>query len=492
MSKWIMRLRGVPIGGIYCVKCTPGKACSTKSKESWDSLQRVGSRSYSDPREGVQCIPSGSRNLLQKAGFWLMNCGAPSAHDNQDGISILLAEQRPHIVVDAYKAGTIHQDGESRRKTNEVLNTASLPGSYGPLRHTDDDTWSGGTPVRLANAPSRTNEWTTSPQADHGIGVPLLTADGPNKLESSELDLPLPVDPEALREHHLDLVLHLQGLFSTSCKWLEQGDIKIVGGFPVDAGGYANVWAGTMDDRKVAIKSYRCYLPLDPLPNYVRFYKEALVASRLKHQNVVPFIGAYSTPEHPLALVFDFMEHLNLKAYLGSNMNAKRLELLSDIAHGVEYIHKLNVVHGDIKTTNILVNTDGRARVAGLGAAYALLLVPGVDVDRFSKVHASAPELVYPQLFGLALARATKENDIHGFGALAYEMFGGRAPLFGSDAAGVRPKLGGRSLSRPNHPELSDRLWGVIEGCLESIPHQRKTITEVIAALDAELNPGSS
>ena len=48
--------------------------------------------------------------------------------------------------------------------------------------------------------------------------------------------------------------------------------------------------------------------------------------------------------------------------------------------------------------------------------------------------------------------------------------------------------LSGRRPPRPNHPELSDRMWGMIEGCWESDPSRRKTIAEVIVTLDAELN----
>lgn len=48
--------------------------------------------------------------------------------------------------------------------------------------------------------------------------------------------------------------------------------------------------------------------------------------------------------------------------------------------------------------------------------------------------------------------------------------------------------LRGRRPPRPDHSELSDRVWGMIDGCWESVPSRRKTITEVIAILIAELN----
>jgi len=46
--------------------------------------------------------------------------------------------------------------------------------------------------------------------------------------------------------------------------------------------------------------------------------------------------------------------------------------------------------------------------------------------------------------------------------------------------------LSGRRPPRPERPELSDRVWGTIEGCWESVPSRRRTITEVVVVLDAE------
>jgi len=48
--------------------------------------------------------------------------------------------------------------------------------------------------------------------------------------------------------------------------------------------------------------------------------------------------------------------------------------------------------------------------------------------------------------------------------------------------------LNGRRPARPNHPELSDRVWRVIEGSWKVNPAKRKTIAEVVAILEAELN----
>ena len=46
--------------------------------------------------------------------------------------------------------------------------------------------------------------------------------------------------------------------------------------------------------------------------------------------------------------------------------------------------------------------------------------------------------------------------------------------------------LNGRRLARPNHPELSDRVWKLIEGSWTANPAQRKTMVEIVAILEAE------
>jgi hypothetical protein len=52
--------------------------------------------------------------------------------------------------------------------------------------------------------------------------------------------------------------------------------------------------------------------------------------------------------------------------------------------------------------------------------------------------------------------------------------------------------LSGNRPTRPDHPELSDRVWKTIEGCWEADPAKRKKITEVVAILEAEVNAQKS
>lgn len=77
--------------------------------------------------------------------------------------------------------------------------------------------------------------------------------------DQSELELAVPVDPDALRGDLSGLLLRLRESLPANCKRLEQGTIEFIGQFAVDGGGTADVWKGKMGDSEVAIKHYRLH-----------------------------------------------------------------------------------------------------------------------------------------------------------------------------------------------------------------------------------------
>lgn len=79
-----------------------------------------------------------------------------------------------------------------------------------------------------------------------------------------EVDHPFPADLGTL----VDFASRLQPFLLPDYRLLGQGDIRIIGTRPIDAGGFADVWVGEMGDRKVAVKSYRCYASANYMPTY--------------------------------------------------------------------------------------------------------------------------------------------------------------------------------------------------------------------------------
>jgi len=100
-------------------------------------------------------------------------------------------------------------------------------------------------------------------------------------------------------------------------------------------------------------------------------------------------------------------------------------------------MHIINIVHGNLKSvrpfhcfrfvhgltffqTNILIDSEGHARIAGLGVALISSPMPGVDIDRF--FHGAAPELVDAQHVGSSGTGATKASDVYALAVLAWEV----------------------------------------------------------------------
>lgn len=117
---------------------------------------------------------------------------------------------------------------------------------------------------------SRNKHSLTRPFASLPPALPLKSpyrgVDGLDQLESLPL---LPAELDTRRGALSDLLLHLQGSLPAGCERLGRGAVQVVGDFPTSAGGTADVWEGRINDRRIAMKSYRCYLFSDCLLTYV-------------------------------------------------------------------------------------------------------------------------------------------------------------------------------------------------------------------------------
>lgn len=83
-------------------------------------------------------------------------------------------------------------------------------------------------------------------------------------LPPSEIGSPSSPNEDLLCQHHSELARRLCPSLSSICNWLQEDDIRIIGVLPVSGGGFAELWKGSLENRQVAIKSYRHYLTTDP------------------------------------------------------------------------------------------------------------------------------------------------------------------------------------------------------------------------------------
>ncbi|KAL9141246.1 hypothetical protein ABFS82_14G090500 [Erythranthe guttata] len=137
----------------------------------------------------------------------------------------------------------------------------------------------------------------------------------------------------------------------------------------IDRVGFSTVYKGALSDGTiVAVKKVT---ESDIQENEVE------VIDTLKHRNLVPIRGCCISEKNEKYLVYDYMPKGNLKDRLFSFGDSpltwrQRKSIIADVAKGLGYLHygvKPAVFHGDIKSTNVLLDNDMKARIADFGLA---------------------------------------------------------------------------------------------------------------------------
>ncbi|OCH89035.1 kinase-like protein [Obba rivulosa] len=263
---------------------------------------------------------------------------------------------------------------------------------------------------------------------------------------------------------------------------------------PVAYGGFADVYQGQFGGSEVALKVLRIHK--DATNNIVQeematFCREAVVWKRLRHPNITPFIGIDETSfPSRIAIVCKWMPYGTVAAYLSRHRAANRPKLSLDVARGLEYLHGMNILHGDLKSANILVDEQEMACLADFGLA---ALFHTSKAATFSTVAGStrwvAPELFDPEQFGLEKAENTPRSDVYALSMVIWEIFTGRIPFdqHKRDATVMLHVLRGARPQRPAEATplgLSDDVWALMEGCWDAKWQNRPPLAMTVKRLE--------
>ena len=122
-------------------------------------------------------------------------------------------------------------------------------------------------------------------------------------------------------------------------------------------------------DRKVAIKFLPHYIAINS-EKRERFKIEAKAAAALNHPNIAT-IYAIEESKDQIFIVMEFIDGVELKDKIKSNLLPidKAINLSIQIAEGLEAAHKKGIVHRDIKSSNIMITSDGKVKIMDFGLA---------------------------------------------------------------------------------------------------------------------------
>ncbi|KAJ7468639.1 kinase-like domain-containing protein [Mycena latifolia] len=220
----------------------------------------------------------------------------------------------------------------------------------------------------------------------------------------------------------------------------------------------------------------------------LQFCREALVWQTLQHKYVLPLIGIdRESFLSSFCLVSPWMKHGTVLKYLSEHGREDVDKLLLQVAEGLEYLHSMNVVHGDLRGTNILVSDDWHVFLADFGlATIADTASTTSGVLTSTSHHAGsarwlAPELIQPTSFGCDKFQRTPASDVYAFACVCLELHTGRPPFFGvsPDVAALLKVIAGERPARPD-AFMSDGLWGLVAAAWAQNFRSRPNIKAII------------
>ncbi|KAF7340962.1 PINc domain-containing protein [Mycena sanguinolenta] len=235
---------------------------------------------------------------------------------------------------------------------------------------------------------------------------------------------------------------------------------------PTFGGGFADIYRASYDNRVVALKYMRIvqYMRGSDLRDVrLKFCREALVWKELRHPHILPFLGIEenSFPSQ-LCMVSPWMEHGTVLNYLKQHGHRDVDKLLYEIAQGLQYLHSRDIVHGDLRGANILINEDWSACLADFGLSIFSDATSLMTTNRGGSVYWMAPELLDPDRFGMRFAR-TPASDVYAFGCVCLELYTGRPPFSGVLPGAMMKVINGERPPRPSSsPAMSDVLWSYV------------------------------
>ncbi|XP_022937084.1 serine/threonine-protein kinase CTR1-like isoform X2 [Cucurbita moschata] len=213
------------------------------------------------------------------------------------------------------------------------------------------------------------------------------------------------------------------------------------------------------------------------------FLREVAIMKRVRHPNVVLFMGAVTKRPH-LSIVTEYLPRGSLYRLIHRPSSSelmdqrKRLRMALDVAKGINYLHCLNppIVHWDLKSPNLLVDKNWTVKVCDFGLSR-------FKANTFisSKSVAGTPEWMAPEF--LRGEPSNEKSDVYSFGVILWELVTMQQPWSGLGPAQVVGAVAfqNRRLSIPS--STSPLLASLIESCWADDPAQRPSFASIVDSL---------
>lgn len=211
----------------------------------------------------------------------------------------------------------------------------------------------------------------------------------------------------------------------------------------IASGAFGDLFKGVFCGQDVAIKILRGVQ--DNSVQYQEFLQEVMIMRKVRHRNVVQFIGACTKKPH-LCIVFEYMKggsvYDRLRSAKGAFSVVEVLRVAAEVSRGMNYLHQRKILHRDLKAANLLIDEHGTVKIADFGVA-RLMDTEGVMTAETGTYRWMAPEIIEHKAYD-------QKADVYSFGIVLWELltaqvpYSDRTPLqaaVGVVQSGLRPDI---------------------------------------------------
>lgn len=269
-------------------------------------------------------------------------------------------------------------------------------------------------------------------------------------------------------------------------------------------GAYGTVYRGTYDDQDVAVKVLDwgedgIARSAETASLRASFRQEVAVWQKLDHPNVTKFIGASmgtsnlkipttNSDQNPLppracCVVVEYLAGGTLKQYLIRNRRKKLalkvvIQLALDLSRGLSYLHSKKIVHRDVKTENMLLDTRRTLKIADFGVARVEAQNPQDMTGETGTLGYMAPEVLDGKPYN-------RRCDVYSFGICLWEIYCCDMPYPDLSFADISSAVVRQNL-RPEIPRCCpNSLATIMRKCWNGNPEKRPEMDEVVRMLEA-------
>lgn len=204
------------------------------------------------------------------------------------------------------------------------------------------------------------------------------------------------------------------------------------------------------------------------------FKREISILYNLDHYALLPFVGAIATV--PFTIITEFMPNGSVKDYLKQQSHLIDPTVLTivalGVAKGMEFLHSKKYIHRDIKSLNILLDSDNYPKICDFGSSRSYVPQSSMMTGGIGTSQWMAPEVILSQPYD-------EKADVYSYGMLLWEMVTHEIPFQGMRDIQVAMEVINQNRRPDIPPQTPHSLKSLIEKCWHRDPKVRPSFQEI-------------